>query len=261
MRYVNQNLLKPDAAWDERARLASAAVSNGAKVSSYSQVWHDAKGRLKDLLDGKCWYCESRQNRADNAVDHFRPKSLYPWSAFDIKNFRYSCTFCNSSRKNPETGETQGKADAFPLHPGTQRATTGAAERQERPLLLDPCKATDVGLLDFLESGEPCARYPSQKIRKERAETSIRHYHLDHPELNEERRQLALQLTDWINGADTIYSEIDEGQPQVENAFTALAESICRSMARWAEHSVFARRVVEGHRTKPWVEDLLRAAT
>lgn len=259
MRRIDPNRIVPDAAWDATAAAADLAVSRGAAVKTYSTVWGATKTRLKAVSQGKCWYCEARQERADNAVDHYRPKSLYPWLAFKLSNYRYACTFCNSVRMNPETGESAGKGDHFPLF-GTVRATNLAGLNAEDRVLLDPCCGSDPGLLDFLDDGTPCAKYPEQHKRFVRADKSIHYYHLDHPELVESRRQLALQIKGWIDGAEAIYSEVDQGDPNVERAFSAFVECICRAIAESAEFSVFARRIVDGYRNKPWVEDLLQCA-
>jgi len=181
------------------------------------------------------------------------------WSAYEISNYRYACTFCNSIRMNPETGESAGKGDHFPLFNGV-RATTAAQLNVEDVVLLDPCRGTDPGLLDFREDGKPCAKYPDQPKRCTRAEQSIHYYHLDHPDLVETRRQLALQIKEWIDGADAIFDEIDQGDPKQERAFSRLVESICRALGEGAEFSVFARRIVDGFRNRPWVEDLLQCA-
>jgi uncharacterized protein (TIGR02646 family) len=259
MRKIDLNLIAPDCDWDAEAAAAEAAVQDGGKITDYSDVWRSAKQRLKKVSRGKCWYCEARQDRSDNAVDHFRPKSLYPWLAFKLNNFRYACTFCNSVRTNPDTGESEGKGDHFPLF-APPRAKCDAELNSEDFILVDPCRGTDPGLLDFREDGAPCARYPDQSKRRDRAEQSIKYYHLDHPELLESRRQLALQLRDWIDGADSVYDKLDQGDAGGEHAFSRFAESICRALREGAEFSVFARRIVEGFRDREWVEDLLRVA-
>jgi uncharacterized protein (TIGR02646 family) len=259
MRRIDPNKIAHNAAWDVKATAAEAAVSGGEAVNDYSKIWAATKGRLKAVSHGKCWYCEARQERADNAVDHYRPKSIYPWLAFKLSNYRYACTFCNSVRMNPETGESSGKGDHFPIF-NVHRATKLAELIAEEPVLLDPCCGTDPALLDFREDGRPCARYPAQVKRCARAEQSIHYYHLDHPELVESRRQLALQIKDWIDGADAIYNDVDQGDPNIERAFSKFVESICRAIGEAAEFSVFSRRMVDGYRDRPWIEDLLQCA-
>ena len=259
MRKIDPNRIAADCSWDAEAAAAEVAVQGGAKVADFSDVWRSAKQRLKAVSRGKCWYCEARQDRSDNAVDHFRPKSLYPWLAFKLSNFRFACTFCNSIRTNPETGESEGKGDHFPLF-SLPRATNSTELNSEDFVLLDPCRGTDPGLLDFREDGLLCAKYLDQPKRQQRAEQSIRYFHLDHPELVESRRQLALQIRDWIDGADAIFDTLDQGDPTIEHAFSRFADSIFRALGDNAQFSVFARRIVEGFRDRPWVEDLLQCA-
>jgi len=259
MRHIDQHKIEHDAAWEALAEDERRKVASGKLVNECQSVWGKAKDRLKKVSSGKCWYCESRQQRSDNAVDHFRPKSLYPWLSLELSNFRFSCTFCNSLRKNPETGETSGKGDHFPLF-NDSRASTIAELNAEDFILLDPCRGSDPGLLDFRADGTSCAKYPQQAKRSTRADRSIHYYHLNHPDLRESRRQLALQLTEWIRGADAIYHDGDQGDPKVEQAFSVFIESICRALCESAEFSVFARRIIDGYRDRPWIEELLDCA-
>jgi uncharacterized protein (TIGR02646 family) len=257
MRRIDQHKIAPDASWDVAANAEKAKVLAGTPIRECKTVWTDAKDRLKKVSHGKCWYCEARQERSDNAVDHYRPKSIYPWLAYELTNFRFACTFCNSIRTNPETGESAGKGNHFPLFNGV-RAASAAALNTEDVVLLDPCRGVDAGLLDFFGDGKPCAKYPDQPKRRARADQSIRYYHLDHPDLVESRRQLALQIKEWIDGADAIYDEVDQGDPKQERAFAGFVESICRTLGENAEFSAFARRIVDGYRDRPWIEDLLQ---
>ena len=89
--------------WTGRAEAALQAVSDAAPgkdrskaLGDHQQVWKELKGPLQALSHNKCWYCESKNLRSDNAVDHFRPKGNvrnvvpphdgYWWLAFDWKN-------------------------------------------------------------------------------------------------------------------------------------------------------------------------------
>jgi uncharacterized protein (TIGR02646 family) len=257
MRRVDLATIQNDVTWNQQAATAQAAVDAGAPVNIYGDVWRSAKERLKAASFGKCWYCEARQERADNAVDHYRPKSLYPWLAFALANLRYACTFCNSVRRDGVTGEVGGKGDHFPLFNDARAANSGQLSGEDR-VLLDPCVGADPGLLDFLGDGSACAKHPKQAKRAARANRSVQYYHLNHSELVESRRKLALQIKEWIDGADAIYGEVDQGDPNVEHAFSKFAESICRALNERAEFSVCARRIVDGYRDRPWVEDLLQ---
>ncbi|MCK9295925.1 MAG: hypothetical protein M0P70_12675 [Desulfobulbaceae bacterium] len=261
MRTINNAHLNCPEGWDQKADDARTAVANGTKtVSGQSKIWQALKNALAECSCDKCWYCEIKQERSDDAVDHFRPKSLYPWLAFDKTNFRYACTYCNSQRKNPETGETEGKGDQFPLLDGTLRAEAAGQEAYESPVLLDPCRAQDPGFLDFYDDGRPCPKHKDHPVRKLRAETSIKLYHLDHPDLNERRRVLAADLKQSIRTADGLFDRCDAGDPAIDNAFHGLIVRLSDAMADKAELSTFARKVIAGFRDKVWIEELLNTA-
>src|SRR5215472_15041330 len=116
MRYIDISELarKLPNGWQERAGevlnsvRALAYDQRAAAINQHGDVWSNLKQPLQELSFNKCWYCESIEIRSDNAVDHYRPKSRvngepqhhgYWWLAFDWKNYRFSCTFCNSLRK------------------------------------------------------------------------------------------------------------------------------------------------------------------
>jgi len=230
---------------------------NGVKTDVHGDVWRDYKNPLKDASGDKCWYCEIKQERSDNAVDHFRPKDHYWWSAFSAENFRYSCTYCNSRRKNSDTGETEGKGNKFPLLDETIKATCQAEERNETPMLLDPCRPREPGFLDFNEDGLPMPKFSEGDIRYDRAIISIELYHLDNPDIVDKRRVLAAQLKEKIDEGADIYDRCDQGDQAIDSVFDGILAFLARALLDRAELSTFSRRVISGHREKEWVEILL----
>ncbi|MGP5562324.1 hypothetical protein [Vreelandella alkaliphila] len=260
MRRIDLRKLNPTPDWRTRAQNKQIEIDNQTKeTKAASAIWSELKPQLKKLSHNKCWYCESREDRSDNAVDHFRPKSLYPWFALDYENFRFSCTFCNSIRKNPETGESEGKGDHFPLVSGA-RAVSRTQRNTEKYLLIDPCKMADVSLLDFSDDGRPRPKHPNVQAKNERVLCSIRYYHLDHPDLNEARRQLALDIRDWVETGDALYPDFNTGRGSIDRAFETNLENIARSIASDAPFSVFAKKMVKGYQDREWIEDLLECA-
>ena len=99
-------------------------------INAKSNVWAEAKKAFQNIIGCKCWYCEMEATRFDQPVDHFRPKNSvaecdgkhdgYWWLAFDWKNYRLACTFCNSLRRSEDT--VGGKQDRFPLIDPSKRA-------------------------------------------------------------------------------------------------------------------------------------------
>lgn len=139
MRFINLDQLCLPCGWEEKADVAKAAAEAAgndderrAVISSHGAVWAALKPALEQLSNRKCWYCEAIQERSDKHVDHFRPKNRvdedgcsdhpgYWWLAFDWRNFRYSCTYCNAPRRDVEQGTTKGKGARFPLLDETKR--------------------------------------------------------------------------------------------------------------------------------------------
>ncbi|HKH46179.1 MAG TPA: hypothetical protein VKM72_16075 [Thermoanaerobaculia bacterium] len=91
----------------------------------------DVRGALLAFHGRVCAYCQCELPRNDpGAVEHFRPKSIYWWLAYDFTNYFLSCRVCNS----------ECKMDKFPLPPGSTHWTYVDRDRlhEEKFLLLDP---------------------------------------------------------------------------------------------------------------------------
>tara|TARA_R110002072_G_scaffold105615_2_gene230887 strand:+ start:11476 stop:12258 length:783 start_codon:yes stop_codon:yes gene_type:complete len=260
MRRIDLRKLNPSQDWKTRAQSKQSDIDNKVcePKKGYS-IWSELKPKLKEISNGKCWYCESREHRSDNTVDHFRPKSLYPWFTCDYENFRYACTFCNSIRINPDTGESSGKGDHFPLIKGTQ-AQNRIQRNTEQYVLIDPCKMTDVSLLDFYDDGRPKAKHPKDITKNKRAVDSIKYFHLDHPDLNEARRSLALDIRDWVETGDELYPDFNTGISGVDKAFETAVDSLARAISPDAPFSIFAKKMVKGYQDREWIEEFLGCA-
>lgn len=216
---------------------------------------------LGELSAAKCWYCEQREIRSDNPVDHFRPKGAvaeaashegYWWLSFVWDNYRYSCTFCNSKRVDQATGISGGKADHFPLVSESQRAHTPVDDLDaELPLLLDPTNATDPTFLFFDDQGK-AVPHPRTSgagtVAEARAKRSIELYNLNHTGIEEQRRRLNSQLRRWFAAAARNITLNDAGdavaQANYRDAFTSLVER----MSPRSELSATTRSFLLGRR-------------
>ena len=270
MRYVDNGLLTLPNGWLERSAAATIAVNGGTDPSEYAAVWRDLKDGLAELFYNKCWYCEVPIERSDNAVDHFRPKgrvsdaarvhSGYRWLAFDKDNFRYSCTFCNSRRKDTNSCTVGGKADRFPLVDENRRVYRVGPIDQEEPILLDPCEYNDWQLLGCRkEDGHPCSA-TTDAVEKLRAEESIEIYHLHHEPTCKRRHASAVSLL----------ADVEEGKRQFLLAsadearkvdFQNVAKRLLRFIGRDTAFSGDMRFLMRGERSEehPWIQTLLEA--
>ena len=131
-----------------------AAWDGAAKYDGYKAYKNpDIRTALEAAFGGKCAYCETFYAATQPvAIEHYRPKGEvtidgkrvppgYYWLASEWTNLLPSCTDCNSPRKQDLPGEeakTAGKANAFPLAPGSPRGATPGAEKSEKRLLLHP---------------------------------------------------------------------------------------------------------------------------
>jgi uncharacterized protein (TIGR02646 family) len=188
---------------------ARSARSRSAILRSVrsTKVWRDFYSLLPDALTKKCWYCEAEEVRSDMPVDHFRPKSAvegvpahngYWWLAYDWRNYRCSCTFCNSRRvMNTTEG---GKQNSFPIFNEAARAmSSGDSVDRERPAILDPFDPTDEKALWFDDDGKPVPtpQIPKQQVSK--VKNSVRIFHLDETRLVRKRNALRLEILRDLN--------------------------------------------------------------
>lgn len=259
MRYIDLAFASRPEGFDDRV---SAALSDGlGRIDEHSSVWRDCKEHLKQASYHKCFYCESKEVRSDGAVDHFRPKSVYPWSAFRFSNFRYACTFCNSLRKDKRTGETGGKGNQFPLFYEDRRATCIAEECHEQPKLIDPCRAGDPIEIDFSSDGRAVPAYSSEGDRRcERGKISVKAYHLNHTAFVEERSKHKIILVEKIRAACAAHESYSLGNPDAKIRLDDAIADLHRAIQPQSVYSVFSKKILKLHREDPLIDAILRTA-
>jgi hypothetical protein len=281
MRHISDDELALPAGWAEEAAAAHQAVCGAPAaekrqvIKDHSDSWRKTRATLAKLSDGKCWYCETKEPRSDRVIDHFRPKNSvaerndhpgYWWLAFDVDNYRYSCTFCNSLRRSELEEPSGGKADHFPIWDEARRSF-GPEDpvEDELPCLLDPKKKADTLLLTFGEDGRAVPTYSKEQhsVSFQRADTSIKLYHLNHPEIGEARLVLCNEVKELVREGDRAFARQEEN-PAAALVGTESFESVVRRIRamidKKAEYSRAARAKLRGYRTIPWVESILEDA-
>lgn len=281
MRLVDNNQLQRPSDWDARAANAKAEVAGvadederRAALKARSPVWSELKPFLEELSNKKCWYCEAIQERSDKNVDHFRPKNRveedgcvghpgYWWLAFDWRNFRYSCTYCNSVRKGDD-GEKGGKGARFPLRDEAKRCHSETAPiLDEQPVLLDPTVAGDPELLWFDEDGRAQPRHgESAPWPHQRASVSITIYHLNHEDIRQARLAICMECKRLVQQADDGWQAYKDGSPVGEERFRQAIERIAERLDARSEYSATARSTLMGLRSekRPWLDATIAAA-
>lgn len=107
-------------------------MSAVAKYGSYKQIPEKEKKGLvsyyrhDDIKEAliissfeKCSFCEGKPSESGNVeVEHFKPKSIYPEYTFKWSNLLPSCTKCNGSKRNHDTG-SEPIVNPYEINPET----------------------------------------------------------------------------------------------------------------------------------------------
>jgi uncharacterized protein (TIGR02646 family) len=225
LKYIYFDAAAVNTAWLAKANAAKAEAaakpddkSKQAFIAGKSVIWREFKPILEHLSDGKCWYSEARDKVSYWAVDHYRPKKIYPWLAFDWRNFR----LCGGKPNRQKT-------DQFPLEDEASRASAASPDtRNECPLLLDPVRWGDPELLTFKADGEPTCAIPADEISVRRVRETVSALELDSAILCEERREKWRRCETKLKKL----RELVEGARQRENPdAAAFSRELCRDIA------------------------------
>ena len=270
LRIINRDRISLPEGWIERAKEATEEIGRlpiaeiNEAVNARSRIWRELRDTLEDCMHNKCWYCETKNIRSDNPIDHFRPKNSvaecpdhtgYWWLAFDWKNYRFCCTYCNSRRINRKTRERGGKHDHFPILNEEQRARRPTDRLAlERPCLLDPTNANDPRLLSFDQYGcaVPRKNKDMDPIAYYRAEKSIELYNLNHGLIRQERVILYRAILEAVERIDILNSD---DLCDLEYTMNNLAKMISED----AKFSAAARVYLSSLRSneREWLQELL----
>jgi uncharacterized protein (TIGR02646 family) len=229
------------------------------KAINDSSIWSNAKSALAGVSFDKCWYCECKQERSDLHVDHFRPKGRvtgekghegYWWLAFEWKNFRLACTFCNCIRDDSELDESGGKGTKFPIFDPPPRMYR-PHDPIDRPKLLDPIIRSDVEKITFTGNGlpKPVTKDETSDDWKQ-AQEAIEVFHLRETRLKRAREELAIDIEEDFKVANDCY---DRGEM---NSFEIVADRLVAHIRQDAKYSTFARLILGTYRNIEWVEKL-----
>lgn len=262
MRYIDIDELDLPDDWETRARRLTERLENCTthdermEIIRNNPIWGELRTRLSDLSNGKCWYSEAQDVMSFKDVDHFRPKGNaleldkseregYWWLAFEWRNYRFSSEMSNrpSSDKFKDVKDVKGKHDYFPLRPGSHPATRPTDDtRDEHPYLLDPCDEDDCTLLSFDDTGMPIPTASEGTWAYQRAEVSIRFYHLDYSEIVKAREQLWKETERLINETENLMQdETAKTSGTIKNAIKANQKRLRTLSSQRAELSSAVR--------------------
>lgn len=275
MRYIDLTKLEFPPGWIVRAQNASKFVKALPKtkrpkaINNRSGVWSALKPKLKKLSSNKCWYCESKEIRADKAVDHYRPKGAvyecsthrgYWWLAFDWENFRYSCQYCNEYRIDEATGKGGGKSTHFPLCNERNRVSTPGPTTGEKPKLLDPTVKSDTRLLSFYADGMARPRDKNKRLQTyQRAKKSIELYNLNQSDLQDLRRAIFHRVAENVVDGDAFYLDHLAGIASGTRGFKKIVKEFSEMIDEQTSYSMAARAALRAYKKRPWINDILNS--
>ena len=262
------------AAGQDVALARKAAITAGLNLDARKQLWRELDAGLAALSNGNCWYSESRNPTADKNIDHFRPQKGvtedpahegYWWLAFAWRNYQYSSQWCNQRRVDDIHGTNGGKSNHFPLNPGGFRARQENDDIDlEEPDLLDPVDPADWKLLTFRADGQPTEAKPPGTRDFDRAQKSIRVYHLDCWEMVKDRRILAGKVLRIIQDLETLRPKLTDRK--LLAVYKRQEIELLRAIRSGAEYSAAALAYVRGgiytikdgnQAKREWLEEIL----
>lgn len=249
MRYIDLSIINTDdpdvKAWINKAKRRIKTLSSKTTHTERAQylltanIWSEFKPILIKYFGDKCWYSECSLEGSFGDVDHFRPKNEstdeqgntilpdgYWWLAYDYLNYRLSCEKCNRSYGDG------GKNDRFPLKPGTAPAVF--PNKDDVPLLLDPCKQYDSDMIDCDESGK-IVSLSMDEYDKLRIDISKRIYNWDC--FNNARKRVRMSCKTALEFFEVTY----ESAP---DKMDIALRQICELVDSKAPYSSFSRRYI-----------------
>lgn len=276
MRYINLQLLVGDeqaAAVIEAAEQAREEILNEGDperrkelIRAHRPKWIAFREHFERIYGEKCWYTECVNPGTDDDIDHYRPKGRifedddhggYWWEALHWRNFRLSCHRANRLRENPDTGETHGKGDHFPLLNPQERWRGPNDACHEKPMLLDPVRAGDPNILTFYSSGKVALapKFENDGEAKQRFEASRTYLHLDWPAIRQGRQMLYADITRRVDDGNAAAASLAKGEAGARDWLDRVVGALIELAQPAQPYSRAAQVYIRYHRARRWVED------
>ena len=279
MRYIDLTKLAPQITQEWKAKaakatqdvLGAAPTDRPSIINRNSDIWSEIKPIFEGVFHSKCWYSESENPGCSKDMDHFRPKNEvaespehpgYWWLAFDWKNYRFCCQFCNRLKADPSTKIIGGKSTYFPLLNPAARVSdpTALPNAHERPKLLDPTVPTDPILLSFEPDGRAVSRYTAANAPEafDRADTSVSVYNLNYYTFRQHRAKLCCEIERLIDrGNECVEDDRFTVRKNEHKAFAGVIEHLLKKADESAPYSAAAREYIRKFRYLVWVENFV----
>jgi len=192
MRFVKKEFDKPPEKLQKcaaryRDKLLTEKKKHRFKKSCYNAA---AKKELLGLYFGKCAYCETKiEVGFYSCIDHYRPKSIYYWLAYEWSNLLPTCFKCNTLKSNRfdiEGERVVFSEDAF--------LADSHALLNERPLLIHPEINNPEDFLCFDRDGGIIA-----KSNHSKGKYTVDILNLNRDKLKKDRKEQVMKISRMIN--------------------------------------------------------------
>ena len=167
--------------------LASLIATSGVFDPDKIEGYECARDELFSAQHHKCCYCERSPLKKYQAVEHYRPKSVYWWLAWTWSNLLFVCQICNGWKWNH-----------FPMLSGVPIIAGQQPPGRERPAILDPADPSPTAdpLAHIVFRKEPRGWVPYPREGSHRGRWTIHHCGLDRTELLDLYKTHEQQITD-----------------------------------------------------------------
>lgn len=156
--------------------------------SRYKQT--DTQEALKAIFNRKCAFCQRHIEASE--VEHYRPKTRYPWLAYSWDNLLWACGPCNS-RKSSKFKTLNPQASYQETYENDIHHLADKLARLEKPALLHPCLDDPQPLFTFEADG-------NIDSDDERGQYTIETCGLNRQDLKDDRLALIQELRDELEG-------------------------------------------------------------
>ena len=211
-----------------------------------------ARAGLEKLYANKCAYCETRYlATSDTWVEHYRPKSIYYWLAYEWSNLIPTCAKCNRKKNNnfPLINEVN-KVKFPPLKEAKLNLELCKADcaplLNETPFMLHPEMDDPIEFLDFKLDENNTGIELIGKDVKARGQRTIEICDLNRDDLRLDRQEKVID--DLPEDIDFLFSNLENGVLSMSNFFP-LFEMVCKKLVsksknEFLEHTLLRKTIL-----------------
>jgi len=218
---------------ERKRRILLSSRSRYKNTYDECYKWHDIQDMLASLYKNKCVYCEEKITKVNaenlsgkeeisHTVEHYRPKSKYPWLAFSWDNLLWCCKKCTDIKDdkfeivNPKVNYSKGFDKRI-------HKSTILYNRLENPKMIHPELEDILDKLVFDTNG-------NIDSEDDRVKYTISTCRLDRNYLNGERKKIWDDFKKKIEDSiaqnnkelmDKIIKEFKEDSQNMDNEFIA----------------------------------------